>query len=147
MPDISLTEFTGSLIEIMTRVSKGFMKYHNSRLLKGRITIQQLFVLDHLAQSGEIKMKELAVFIGVTTATMTGVINRLVRDGYVARVYDPLDRRVIRVKLTSKASNLIKQFNEERRKAVTNVFSQITAQERSQYLNILNKISEIVNKG
>ncbi|MBV2356866.1 MarR family transcriptional regulator [Streptomyces sp. J2-1] len=40
---------------------------------------------------------ELAARAQVTTGAMTGIVNRLVRAGYVTRRPDPADRRVVRV--------------------------------------------------
>ena len=42
----------------------------------------------------------LADAAGVTRATMTGLIDTLERDGYVRRVPDPDDRRMLSVRLT-----------------------------------------------
>jgi DNA-binding MarR family transcriptional regulator len=46
---------------------------------------------------------ELAEAAGVTRATMTGLIDTLERDGLVRREPDPLDRRMMSVRLTAKA--------------------------------------------
>ena len=57
----------------------------------------------------EAGLKELDLWLGdlarrvcITEKTMTGVIDRLERDGYLHRLRDQSDRRVVRVVLTKK---------------------------------------------
>jgi DNA-binding MarR family transcriptional regulator len=91
-------------------------------------------------------MTDMAHFMQVTTAAMTGLVDRLVRDGYLTRVYDPQDRRVIKIKLTLRGNGLIKKINDHRRKMVIKIFGQIPEADRQDYLRILMQIKEILTK-
>ena len=42
--------------------------------------------------------------------TISGIVDRLVKAGYIGRLDDPKDRRQVVVELTSKGELLIKQF-------------------------------------
>jgi DNA-binding MarR family transcriptional regulator len=55
--------------------------------------------LDVLDWSGAISAGELAKRVGVTSGAITGVIDRLERDGWVRRVRDPHDRRKVIVEI------------------------------------------------
>ena len=92
-------------------------------------------------------MTDIAHFMQVTTAAMTGIVARLVRDGYVVRIYVPKDRRIIKIRLTAKASALVKKINQQRRKALINVFGNISADDRKNYLRILMQIKDILSNG
>jgi DNA-binding MarR family transcriptional regulator len=87
-------------------------------------------------------MSDLAHYMNVTTAAMTGMIDRLVRDGYLKRHDDPSDRRIIRVYLTKKGKNTVKDTIEHKRKMTINLFGKISQAERENYLSILMHIRD-----
>ena len=89
-------------------------------------------------------MSDLARIMTVTTAAMTGTVERLVRYGYVERVFDPDDRRIIKIKLSQKGESFIAQINGRRRKANIKIFGQISSQDRENYLRILMQIKNIL---
>ncbi len=71
------------------------------------LTISQLKILFALRLHGPAGGQELAQTMGVSMATMTGIVDRLVALGHVTRREDPSDRRVRRVELTDQAVKLI----------------------------------------
>jgi DNA-binding MarR family transcriptional regulator len=81
----------------------------------------------------------------VTTAAATGIIDRLVRCGYVARAYDPKDRRVINVGLTSRGTAMVKRISRQRKQVILDVFGAISKKERDAYLSVLLHIRDILS--
>lgn len=142
----SLLEFARRMNEVMPVIAQGFARRQASKLYKCKLTLPQILILDFLNQQGESKMTDMAHFMQVTTAAMTGIVERLVRDGYVVRVYNPNDRRIIKIKLTSRGSALIKQINEQRRKMAIKIFGQISEADRQDYLRILMQIKDVLNR-
>lgn len=142
----SLLEFANKMNEVMPVVIKDFARRQANELYKGKITLPQFLILDFLSRQGESKMTEMAHFMQVTTAAMTGIVERLVRDGYVVRVYDPEDRRIVKVKLTAKGNELVRKINEQRRKMVIKIFGNISEVDRQDYLRILIQIKDILAK-
>src|SRR5262245_27091534 len=64
--------------------------------------------LDVLARSGPITPSALARSAGLHPATMTGILDRLERAGWVARERDPEDRRAVRVRaLRERAGQIV----------------------------------------
>jgi DNA-binding MarR family transcriptional regulator len=55
--------------------------------------------LDYLQRSGPLTAGELATKSGLAAPSVTGLIDRLERKGFVKRVVDPEDRRRVRVEL------------------------------------------------
>jgi DNA-binding MarR family transcriptional regulator len=69
------------------------------------INTTDLHSLNILAFSDhELSAGELATTIGLTTASVTGVIDRLEHAGLVRRIRDPLDRRRVVVRLIPQAA-------------------------------------------
>ncbi|MDY6893454.1 MAG: MarR family transcriptional regulator [Chloroflexota bacterium] len=75
--------------------------------LKLDLTMPQLKVVLLLFQEGPLRMSVIASELGVSLATATGIIDRLVERDIVFREDDPDDRRVVLCHLSDKGENLI----------------------------------------
>lgn len=144
MTAMPLTEFADKLNEVIPVLMKEFSSRQNNELYKGNITLPQFIVLTFLENNGHAKMTDIANFMEVTTAAITGIVNRLVRFGYARRASDPRDRRIIIVRLTAKGEDLVRRVNRERRQMVLHIFGQISGPEREDYLRILTHIRDIL---
>jgi MarR family transcriptional regulator, organic hydroperoxide resistance regulator len=65
------------------------------------VSARQVSILDHLDAKQPTMLSDLAKHLGVTPATMSLAIGRLVERGYVTRVLDPVDRRKVQLRLTA----------------------------------------------
>jgi len=139
-------EFADRMNEVMPGIMQGFARRQVNELYKGKITLPQFLILDFLSRQGEPKMTDMARFMHVTTAAMTGIADRLVRDGYVDRVYNHEDRRIIKIKLTPRGNALLKKINQHRRQMVINIFGRISEADRQDYLRIILQIKDIFTK-
>jgi len=144
MAQISLSEFADKLNQTIPLIIKEFSRHETSDIFESKITLPQILVLNFLDLQGETRMKDLALYMNVTTAAMTGVVDRLVRDKCLVRVYDPNDRRVVKVKITDKGKELLKKMNDHKKKAIVKVFDKIPEKDREEYLRILINIKDIL---
>lgn len=140
MTNLSLSKFADSVSGIMPVIMKEYIRYQGQEFHKLKMTVSQFLVLEMLTHKAEVKMSDLARDMGVTTAAMTGAVERLVRDGYVERVTDERDRRIVKVRLTSKGARGIKNLIEKRKQITIKMFGAISSAEREQYLKILTHI-------
>ena len=146
MSQPSLLEFADKMQGIMPIIIKEFAKRQAAELYSGKITLPQFLILDFLHKKGELKMKDLAYFMHVTTAATTGIVDRLVKYAYVQRVFDPSDRRIIKIRLIAKGAELVKRVNQQRRQMIIKIFGQISPAERQNYLKILLRIRDILTQ-
>src|SRR5262245_12267123 len=65
------------------------------------LTMQQLKVLLLLSRHDGVSSQELARHLGVTLATLSGIVDRLATHGYLTRTEDPHDRRIRRLHLSA----------------------------------------------
>lgn len=142
MGDVSMPEFADKLSEMMPVISREFLRHQTAEFYKMKITPPQMIILELLHKLDESKMTDLAHVLNVTTAAMTGIISRLVRDGYAVRVSEPDDRRIIKIRLTAKGANTVKSMTEHRKKMMIKIFGMISQEEREEYLNILSHVYE-----
>ena len=144
MQPLTLEEFADKINETVPLLVKEFFKQQAGDWYKEKITLPQFLTLSFLHQAGECRMKDLASSMKVSTAAMTGIVERLVRDGYAVRKYDKTDRRVIRMGLTAKGIALVKKINEQRRAMVIDIFGKLSEADRQDYIRILTQIREIL---
>lgn len=146
MGEISLSRFADSVSEIMPTLMREFARQHSGGFYKIKVTMPQFVVLNLLNRRGESSMSDLALAMGVTTAAMTGIADRLVREGYVIRLSDPKDRRIVRIKLTPKGAKVVLAIHDEHKRMTMKVYQILTPAEREAYLAILVKVRDSLLK-
>jgi DNA-binding MarR family transcriptional regulator len=71
------------------------------------LTINQFHYIDVIARLGEPTITEIAEELKITKASVTGGVNRLIGLGFVQKTRSSDDRRVIHVRLTQTAQELV----------------------------------------
>ena len=105
--DKSLYEFGQEMARIMPKFLGLVMKKQGKALSAGNITVQQMFILNILKHESPMMMSRLARNMNLTTSAVTGLVTRMVRSGYLKRITDEKDRRIIYIEMTKKAGNII----------------------------------------
>ncbi len=83
---------------------------------------------------------ELADRTGVTRATMTGLIDTLVRDGLVTRAPHPEDRRMMSVMITNRGAELLTKILPEHFREMAWLLQPLTEAERKTLVALLTKV-------
>jgi DNA-binding MarR family transcriptional regulator len=104
IPDIAISEIMQSL----RRIFKATQDYSFEVSDKFGITGPQLWALNTLSKNEGLPLGELSKKMYLRPSTITGIIDRLEKRGYVVRNRDRRDRRVVRILLTSKGKRLAK---------------------------------------
>ncbi len=141
MPAAFIEQISGLLPLVM----KEFSRRYSNDISRGKLTLPQFYVMDFLFSRGQAKMNELARSLSVSTAAATGIVDRLVRSGYVIRRPDVSDRRVIKVGLTGKGRKLMESVIRQRRLNLEEVLGRLSAREQDDYLRILKRIYCLVS--
>ncbi len=106
---------------------------------QGRI----LFVL---WENDNIPIKELSNQTGLAKTTLTSMLERLEKSGNIQRIYDPTDRRIVKIKLTEAAQNLRIQYNEVSAKMNEIFYEGFDDNEIQSFENSLRKVLENLTK-
>jgi DNA-binding MarR family transcriptional regulator len=110
------------------------------------LTNRQIIVLLFIYESGVANISSIAKNFSVSLATITGIVDRLVKRGYLKRKRDTRDRRIVYVSLSSKGARFVGDFLSIVRKRWKNVLKFLNEQERRAYLKILKKIVKALNQ-
>ncbi|SFJ43076.1 MarR family winged helix-turn-helix transcriptional regulator [Thermoflavimicrobium dichotomicum] len=93
------------------------------------ITPPQFNALLWLEKEGDLTIGELSQKMYLACSTMTDLIDRMEKNQLVARVRDERDRRVVRIHLLERGSEIIKEVLEARRQYLAEVLSHISEDE------------------
>lgn len=106
------------------------------------ITLPQMHTLEILGQQSPLRMKELAAKMGVTTGTLTVNIDRLEKQGLVARIPHETDRRSILVTLTAAGEELFREHHDHHLHLTRELQAALTPEETAQFAAILAKLTQ-----
>jgi DNA-binding MarR family transcriptional regulator len=110
------------------------------------LTMPQLKVILLLFLSGRARMSDIASALGVSLATATGVVDRLVERDIVLRESQPEDRRVVLCRLSEKGQKMIDtlwQLARDRTKELLQAAPAAQLQLITEALEVLLKAGEV----
>jgi DNA-binding MarR family transcriptional regulator len=112
-----------------------------------QLTPAQIHALLWLGYDGALTMGELARRIGTTEKTVTGVVDRLEREGRLHRERDASDRRVVRVLLTRKGAEAYRRIDGHVNDKVAGLLAVLDAPDRRALVRILEKLNQRLAAG
>ncbi|MBI2391044.1 MAG: MarR family transcriptional regulator [Deltaproteobacteria bacterium] len=111
------------------------------------LTGPQLSVAKILEDLGDLSLSELSEKINAQNSTVTGIVDRMEREGLVERKRSSDDRRVVHIRLTRKGHELARSLNFEPFEIFRSAFERaLTREELGQLLTLLDKITTYVRK-
>ncbi|ARV63151.1 MarR family transcriptional regulator [Nostocales cyanobacterium HT-58-2] len=126
--------FLNTTADVYQALDVHFSRYGLSR---GKFTLlMQLFQADEKG----LTPSECAERVGVTRATITGLLDGLERDGLVRRFPDSEDRRMLRLQLTDQGWELLAQMLPDHFCRTTNLMAHLTDSEKKTFIELLNKV-------
>ena len=97
------------IMQSLRRIIRTIQDYYQEVFNKYGITGPQLWALKTIYQEGSLTQGELSQMMYLHPSTITGVIDRLGKKGYVLRDRNQQDRRVVKVMLTPMGKKLVKK--------------------------------------
>lgn len=111
------------------------------------LTGPQLSVAKILEDIGDLSLSELSERINAQNSTVTGIVDRMEREGLVERKRSSDDRRVVHIRLTKKGHELARSMKFEPFEIFKNAFENaLTREELGQLLHLLDKLATHVRK-
>lgn len=97
------------IMQSLRRIIKSLQDYSQTVFSHFGITGPQLWALKTINQLGSLSLGELSKRMYLHPSTISGVIDRLEKKGYLVRDRIENDRRVVRVQLTPKGKMLVRK--------------------------------------
>lgn len=132
----------------LQRASYNFMNQLVRGGTFGPLTLSQFGAMEALYHLGPMCVGELGAKVLKSDGNMTLVVDNLEKQGYVTRVRDPHDRRLVRVFLTDAGNTLIETLLPHHVAAITALMGTLAAEEQAQLGDLCRKlgvgVSEVV---
>ena len=110
------------------------------------VTEMQFLALAYLDRMQNCTMGQLKNCLDVSLSTLTGVMDRMVRDGYVERNRDDEDRRLVKVRLTKKGKETAKKLQKLKHERVIAILKLLDVKERSLLISTFDKLVHAISK-
>jgi DNA-binding MarR family transcriptional regulator len=115
-------------------------------LMSLNLTMRQLKVLLTLARRGPLAGHELTAEMGVSLATVTGIVDRLAAQGLVSRREDPSDRRVRLLELTGEGRRLVGSVVDAGSAQYRRLLSRLEVDELQQLDKLVRRLAEVAEQ-
>ncbi len=91
--------------------------------------------------NGELTMKDIGKLVGKDKSTITALVNKLAKQGYVSKEKCQIDKRVTYVKTTEKGKSIKDKFFEVSGEVYECAYKGFTEDEKYEFLRLLKKLN------
>lgn len=109
------------------------------------LTPSQLTVLSTVHRCGPLTLGELAECERVAPPTITRVVSKLEEQGYLERLPDPGDRRIVRVQVSAKADELVARARRVKADWVLDRLDRLPPRQRRRLLAAVDALEELAD--
>lgn len=133
-------KYSNILVEFYERMSS----WENSIVANRDISLAQMHLLEVVGYNKKIRMKELALTVGVTTGTLTVMVHRLLSKDYIRKIIDRDDKRSYFIALTEKGQIEYDNHHNMHDHLIADIIHIIEPQECEVFFRNLKKIQEVM---
>ncbi len=113
---------------------------------RANLTSPQLTVIKVLETFGDVSLSELSERIRAQNSTVTGIIDRMEREGLVKRERSKEDRRVVHIRLTAKGLGLARDIPVEPMEILRHAILSLSTTEGRELVKISTKLAKRVRE-
>ncbi|MDP6592680.1 MAG: MarR family transcriptional regulator [Candidatus Marinimicrobia bacterium] len=141
----ALTEIEKRTGFLVYRTARGMKKMLDSELNKYSVSSSQYTVLNTLMEDDGLSLSEIGKRVSIDKPAVTGIADRMEKDGLVERRRTSQDRRVIQLFMTEKGRALAEKTEGIATQIDQKLVNVLTPAEVSQFRHMLNRIWESAN--
>lgn len=106
-----------------------------------KLSISEVHTLEAIEKSKEDnKMTDVAQLLNITASTLSINVNRLVKKGYIEKVQDDKDRRVVHLVLTDTAVKVLEIHHQFHKELIDSFFTDLHIDEDDVLLQSLRRV-------
>lgn len=133
------------VLRTLRKITRG-IDLHSQRLVKVHgLTGPQLLVLKELAENPAMTPSQLARRLSISQATITTMLDRLTKNGYLTRLRDTKDKRKVHIQLEPKGLEILEKSPSVLQEDFVQSFSNLPDWEQTQILSSLQRIAQLMN--
>ncbi len=124
----------------LSTVSRTGIQYFNRQVDEWNLTGVQAMVVNFLGEEDNIPFNRLGEKLHLTSATLTGIVDRLEKNGLVERRPNTKDRRSLLVGLTKKGLNILPDLHQCRQQANSAFLKKLSSKEEKMLRGLLKRL-------
>lgn len=137
-PDYCLDASAGHLLRLAHQRYQAIFQEHATGL---GLTGPQFATLLRLSQLGRATQNHLGRLAGMDSATIQGVVRRLIARGFMRTASDPLDRRMRVLTMTPEGEAVVREGQQAGTQANDALMCGLSERERAQLVSLLRRLS------
>jgi len=98
------------LVELLYQINRRIWKLFAPMFKEAQLSITEVLALSIMHKKKTSRVTDLATVIGVPASTLTGILDRLVEQGFLQRNQDPNDRRSVCLTATTKLESFFRTW-------------------------------------
>lgn len=104
------------------------------------LSMTEVHILEAIQKSESNMMSAIAKRLMVTQGTLTVSTSKLVKKGYVERVKDEKDKRIVRLTLTDKAESIMQIHNQFHEAMIEKLLNELELDKEEELINSLKNL-------
>lgn len=105
-----------------------------------KLSMTEVHILEAIQKSEFNMMSAIAKRLMVTQGTLTVSTSKLVKKGYVERVKDEKDKRIVRLTLTDKAESVMQMHNQFHEAMIEKLLNELELDKEEELINSLKNL-------
>ncbi|WP_055666993.1 MarR family winged helix-turn-helix transcriptional regulator [Desnuesiella massiliensis] len=141
-----LNDLNLKLLITLSRAMTEINKAQASVITQNGLTLGQFAVLEVLYHKGELCINDIIKKILSTSGNVTVVIENLVKEGYITKQKDPMDKRVSLINITMKGRELIEKIFPMHLKNLEEMFHVLTDEDKIKMIELSKKLGKSIGE-
>jgi DNA-binding MarR family transcriptional regulator len=138
-------DFQRQLAKFILLINEKIMK-QMATVRKGRLTTSQFYAVATVKDGGRMTMSALAGRMDISRQQATKTVNQLVDAGYLRRIPQPSDRRLIQIDLTDEAHRFMDEFMAECTRVLGAKFVLLKAREQKELRSAIEALNRLLER-
>ncbi|EFC91901.1 transcriptional regulator, MarR family [Dethiosulfovibrio peptidovorans DSM 11002] len=136
--DEKIEDMTDLLVEFCEK----FSGWEGAVAKLGRLSPAQMRTIGVIGRNRNLRMKDIAEKMELTTGTVTVMVDRLQEMGLVERCRNEMDRRSYRIVLSSKGEEYFQRHSQKQRELVKRLALKLNDDEQDNLIGFLGRFLE-----
>lgn len=134
------------LFVVLSRALESVKKQVVKDIKRYDLNLTEFAVLELLYHKGEQPIQIIGKKVLLASSSITYVVDKLEEKGLLERMACPNDRRVIFGRLTEKGEKLMEEIFPQHEKAMAQIFSSLSTEEKEQAIELIKRIGLFAEK-
>ena len=125
-----------TLNELLVNLFNNILAIEEANLQNQHVSLSmtEVHILEAIVKSESNMMSAVAKYLMITQGTLTVSVSKLEKKGYVERIKDESDRRIVRLRITDKAKDVLSVHDEFHKQMIDKIVNDLDIEEEQELL-------------